>query len=95
MLNFVFNMHNTKQIYYNQVRGQIEEIINTDNFPSIVLSVGHENKRSVNICFKRELLDSLIAKFKVGDSIAVRFFLSSRFKHGRWYTMANALEVTE
>ena len=95
MFNFVAIMHDTKQIYYNEVKGEIQEIINIDNFPSIVLFVGHENKRPINICFKRELLDSLIAKFKVGDSIVVRFFLSSRFKHGRWYTMANALEIFE
>jgi hypothetical protein len=88
-------MHHTKQIYYNEVKGQIQEIINTDNFPSIVLFVGHENKRPINICFKKELLDSLIKNHKIGDYIVIRFFLSSRFKHGRWYTMANALEIIE
>lgn len=88
-------MHNTKQIYYNQLRGKIVEVINTDNFPSIVIELGHDNKRSVNICFKRELFDELIATYKAGDFISVRFFVSSRFKHGRWYTMANALEIAE
>lgn len=88
-------MHNTKQVYYNQVRGEIIEVIDTENFPSIVLEVGHENKRFVNICFKSEMLKKLLESYKLGDFVTIKFFVSSRFKHGRWYTMANALEIIE
>ena len=88
-------MHETKQVYYNQVKGEIEEINNVENFPSIVLNVGHENKRNVNLCLKPNLMSKLITDYNVGDKIAIKFFVSSRFKHGRWYTMANALEILE
>ena len=88
-------MHKTKQVYYNKVKGEISEINDADDFPSVVLSVGHENKRSVNLCLKPQLLNDLQSKFKIGDSISIKFFVSSRFKHGRWYTMANALEIIE
>jgi hypothetical protein len=85
-------MHETKQVYYNQVKGQITEINNTENFPSVVLEVGHDNKRFINICFKPNLIEKLSKQYKVGDYVGVHFFVSSRFKHGRWYTMANALD---
>lgn len=88
-------MHKTKQVYYNQVKGEISEINDAKDFPSVVLSVGHDNKRYVNLCFKPQLLSDLKDKFKIGDNISIRFFVSSRFKHGRWYTMANALEIVE
>ena len=88
-------MHQTKQVYYNQVKGEISEINNTNDFPSVVLTVGHDSKRNVNICFKKNLLNNFISKHKVGDSVAIKFFVSSRFKHGRWYTMVNALEFGE
>ena len=87
-------MHDTKQVYYNQVKGNITEINNSENFPSVVLEVGHENKRFVNICFKPNLIKKLCRGFVVGDQISIQFFISSRFKHGRWYTMANALDFT-
>jgi hypothetical protein len=88
-------MHDTKQIYYNQIKGRISEILDVDNFPSVVIEVGHENKRFANIIVKKEMMKNIISNFKVGDIIAFRYFLSSRLKHGRWYTMANALEIVE
>lgn len=83
----------TKQVYYNQIKGEISEINNSENFPSIVLEVGHEVKRNVNISLKPNLLKVILKDYKLGDKICLKFFLSSRFKFGRWYTMANGLEV--
>ena len=88
-------MFETKQVYYNQVKGEITEINDVENFPSVVLSVGHDNKRFVNICTKPNMLSELKKKYNVGDKVSIKFFVSSRFKHGRWYTMANALEIVE
>jgi hypothetical protein len=88
-------MFETKQVYYNQVKGEIEEINNVENFPSVVLNVGHEIKRSVNLCFKADLMNDFVKKYRVGDKVSIKFFISSRHKHGRWYTMANALEIIE
>lgn len=88
-------MHETKQVYYNQVKGEIYEINNVENFPSIVLSVGHDNKRHINLCGKPNLISEIANKYSVGDKISIKFFVSSRFKHGRWYTSANALEILD
>jgi len=86
-------MHETKQIYYNQVKGVICEINDTPEFPSIVIVVGHENKRHVNLCFKKELMKSVVDNYQIDDFINIKFFVSSRFKHDRWYTMCNGLEI--
>ena len=88
-------MNTTKQVYYNQVKGVISEINNTKDFPSVTIEVGHEVKRSINICCKIPLMQEIIENHKVNDKISIKFFVSSRFKHGRWYTMANGLEVID
>jgi hypothetical protein len=88
-------MHDTKQVYYNNVKGEISEINSDSNFPSVVLQVGHENKRYVNLCLKPDLLEEIVKKYSIGDRITMRFFISSRHKHGRWYTMANALQIVD
>ena len=46
-------MHETKQVYFNQVKGVIIEVNNTTKFPSVVITAGHENKRSINISFNK------------------------------------------
>lgn len=86
-------IQDTKQVYYNQVRGVIEEINNTDDFPNITLQVGHNKKRNVNLVMKKDKMKEIAEKFSIGDMICLRFFVSSRFKHNRWYTMANVLEI--
>ena len=32
---------------------------------------------------------------KIKDKVTARFYVSSRFKNGRWYTMANTLDVAK
>ena len=82
-----------KQIYFNQVKGVIEELNDSDTFCNITLSVGHERTRQVNLVAKKELFDAIRQNYAIGQSIGFKFFLSSRHKHGRWYTMANILEI--
>jgi hypothetical protein len=84
---------NDKQIYYNQIKGRIIELNDAEKYCSITLEVGHENPRNVNLVLKKHQFDEIIKSYKDGDSITLRFFLSSRFKNGRWYTMANVLEA--
>ena len=84
-----------KQVYFNQIKGIIDELNDSDTFCNITLSVGHDRLRKVNLVAKKELFQDICAKYQVGDWIGVKFFLSSRFKHERWYTMANVLEVIE
>ena len=84
-----------KQIYFNQVKGVISEFNDSDTFCNITLSVGHERPRTVNLIAKKELFNEIRNNYELGSFIGFKFFLSSRFKHGRWYTMANILEVIE
>ena len=87
--------HETKQVYYNRVRGCISEINNAKDFPSVTIKVGHSKTRHINILFKPDKLKELIAEYGVGDLICLTFFVSSRFKHDRWYTNVNCIEVVE
>jgi hypothetical protein len=84
---------NDKQVFYNQVRGIVEEIIYDENFTTIAIKAGHENTRNIafvskNACFEK-LKDTLI----VGSKVLIRFYLSSRKKHDRWYTTATILDA--
>jgi len=84
---------NDKQVYYNQIKGRIAELNDAEKYCSITLEVGHENPRKVNLVLKKPLFDEVVKSYKLNDSITLRFFLSSRYKNGRWYTMANVLDV--
>lgn len=91
-LNNDFNK-NDKQLYFNRVKGSISEIAIGEEWCSITLAVGHENTRLVNFCYKKEQHEKFAGKLKVGDKIGIRFFLTSRFKNGRWHTNANILQI--
>lgn len=84
---------NDKQLYFNQIRGTITEINIGDVWCSYTLNVGHENPRLVNLSLKRSQYDNLRNKHSIGDKVMIRFFLTSRYKHGRWHTNANILEI--
>ena len=86
---------NDKQLYFNQVKGIIEELNDGDIYCSITLKVGHENTRLVNFTLKKPHFDELSRVKKIGDKVTIRFFLSSRFKNERWYTVANVLDVSD
>ena len=84
-----------KQIYFNQIKGIIDELNISDTFCNITLSVGHDRLRQVNLVVKKEMFEQICQNYQIGNWIGFKFFLSSRFKHGRWYTMANILEIIE
>ena len=84
--------HETKQVYYNQVKGKIIQINDSIDFPSVTLQVGHSRTRNINILFKREQLNDFQQEFNLDDEVTIMFFVSSRFKHERWYTNVNCIE---
>ena len=84
---------NTKQIQYNQVKGIVEELNEGDIFCNLTIKVGHDNSRMVNLVCKQENFDNIKNKVKVGDKVAAKFFISSKFKFERWYTTASILEI--
>lgn len=84
---------NEKQLHFNQIRGSVCEMNDGEQFCSITLNVGHENVRQVNLVMKKRHYDEVAPKFAVGDRVCVRYYVTSRKKHERWYTMANVLEV--
>ncbi len=86
---------NEKQIFFNRIRGVIEEINVNDIWCSYTLLVGHENQRLVNFSIKKEQYDKLSHTYKVGDKVGIRFFLSSKYKNGRWHTSANILTIED
>ena len=90
-----FEIKNDKQVYFNQIKGVICELNDGEKYCSITLEVGHENTRNVNLVLKKHQFDELCKTHKLKDKITLRFFLSSRFKNGRWYTMANVLGVVK
>jgi hypothetical protein len=83
---------NDKQHYFNQVRGVIQELNMGEKFCNITLQVGKDSQRNVNLVMKKPLFEELIGKFQIGDRVCSKFYLTSRFKNGRWYTMANLLD---
>ncbi len=84
---------NERQSHFNQIKGVIFELNDGERFCSITLSIGHENKRYVNLIVKKPDFDKIVQQHKIGDKIGCKFYLTSRNKSGRWYTMANALSV--
>ncbi len=84
---------NEKQVYYNQVRGVINEMNDGDEFCNIIVVVGHENKRHISFFTKKEYYNNFMKDFIIGDKVAIKFYLTSRKKHDRWYTTASILEM--
>jgi hypothetical protein len=91
---------NDRQFHFNRIKGEVTEInIPEDNkaendWCSITLTAGHENQRQVNFSIKKSQVDELINDgLKLGAKVTVLFYLTSRFKNGRWYTTANVLQL--
>lgn len=84
---------NEKQLNFNKIKGAITELNDGEKFCSITLNVGHENIRQVNLVIKKASFDAIKDKFTLGDKVFIKYYLTSRFKNGRWYTMANVLAV--
>jgi hypothetical protein len=86
---------NEKQVFFNQIRGEIFEINVEDKFSNVVLSLGHENVRHAAFVIKTGLFDSYKQSINIGDKVMIRFYLSSRKKHDRWYTTATILDINK
>lgn len=84
---------NDKQLNFNKIKGTLTELNDGERFCSITLIVGHENTRQVNLVCKKSEFEGIKSKFSIGDKLFVKFYLTSRFKNDRWYTMANTLSV--
>jgi len=86
---------NEKQLNFNRIKGTITELNDGEKFCSITLNIGHENIRQVNLVIKKNGFDAITSKFKIGQKVFATFYLTSRFKNGRWYTMANVLSIED
>lgn len=84
---------NEKQFTFNEIKGVINEIDEKDEWCSVTLNVGHETQRFVNLALKKAHFESIKSRFKIGDKVLIRFYLTSRFKNERWYTTANILDI--
>ena len=91
---YLFN-RNEKQRKFNEIVGFITEKNNGEEWCSVTIKVGHENPRLVNFAVKKTYFDTINDTIIVSDKVAVNFYLTSRFKNGRWYTIANALQVAK
>jgi molybdopterin-binding protein len=84
---------NQLQLYFNQIKGEIAEIIIDELYSNVTIKVGHHNSRIVNLVAKTPMFHNLIGNFKVGDKIIAKYYLSSNKKNERYYTTATLLEV--
>ena len=86
-------VHKTQQVYYNKIKGALFEINDFEDFSSVTLKVGHAAKRTVNVLCKKDKIDIIKNDYTLGEEICISFFVSSRFKHSRWYTNINCLKI--
>lgn len=87
------SIKNSKQVFFNQLKGVVLEVIEEEKFTTIALQLGHENTRSVAFVTKSDSFDEYKDKVIIGEKILVRFYISSRKKHDRWYTTATVLDI--
>ena len=86
-------MKNDKQLFFNQVKGIIHEMNDSEDFCNIVLQVGHENTRNISFVTKKQRFDEVSSDITLNDKVVVKYYLSSRKKHDRWYTTATILDI--
>jgi len=84
---------NDKQIFYNQVKGEIKEINITDDYSSVTLVVGRENHRLVNLSCRTSFFKDMIKNYSLGEKIIAKFYISSNKKNDKWYTTATLLSI--
>jgi hypothetical protein len=84
---------NDKQLFFNQVKGIIYEINDSEDFCNIVLQVGHDNTRNISFVTKKKRFDEIKPSFELNEKVIVKYYLSSRKKHDRWYTTATILDI--
>lgn len=84
---------NEKQQHFNQIKGTLTEINEGEGWSSVTLKVGHENERFVNLVAKNSSFAKITKDHKIGDKVIAMFYLTSRFKNGRYYTTAHILQI--
>lgn len=84
---------NEKQLYFNQLKGCIVDIEHGDEYSNVTLVIGHENTRHANFCMKSNMFNKIIADYKIGDKVSVKYYINSNKKNGRWYTNATLLSI--
>jgi hypothetical protein len=84
---------NPMQVYFNQVKGVVCEIDVQERFSNLTLNVGQEVMRKVNFVAKTPYFQEQTAHIKVGDTVCVKFYLTSNSKNNIWYTTATLLTV--
>jgi hypothetical protein len=86
---------NDKQVFFNQVKGTVHEILEEETFSTISLSLGHENMRHAAFVYKTQEFEKYKSIIGLGDKVCIKFYLSSRKKYDRWYTTATVLEIAK
>lgn len=86
---------NDKQVHFNQVKGELIEINQADDFCNVVLRVGLSNDRCVSLSTKTEYFKEIFKDFKIGDKLIAQFYIASNKKNERWYTTAYLLQLTK
>tara|TARA_R110000751_G_scaffold258936_4_gene358302 strand:- start:4651 stop:4929 length:279 start_codon:yes stop_codon:yes gene_type:complete len=88
-------LKSTAQTIFNEIKGEITEFHLADNgWSNLTISVGHTNTRQVNCCCKDKFYeDQIKGLYEIGSKVMIRFYLSSRKKHDRWYTNVNILSI--
>jgi hypothetical protein len=86
---------NDKQLFFNQIKGKICEINDAEEFCNIVLEVGHENIRNISFVTKKKRFEEIKPNFELNEKVIVKYYLSSRKKHDRWYTTATILDINK
>lgn len=84
---------NSKQVYFNRIKGSICELNDGEKYCSITLTLGHENSRYANFVCKKSEFEKYTKDYNIEDKVLIQFYLVSRFKAGRWYTSATILDI--
>jgi hypothetical protein len=85
----------TKQQIFNEIRGSVFEWNVEDEWSNLVIEVGHDNKRKVNLVCKTKTFNRLVSNLNISKGVAVvcRFYIASRKSNDRYYTNATLLTV--
>jgi hypothetical protein len=84
-----------KQEVFNEIKGFITELQDHEKFCYITIKTGKEKPRDVNFIILKERFDKLVKEYSIGDFVTLQFYVSSKNKHGKWYTVANVISWNE
>ena len=68
---------NDKQVFFNQIKGTVYEILEEEKFSTISLSLGHENFRHAAFVYKTALFEKYKENVVLGDKVCIKFYISS------------------